>query len=92
MRLQPEQAIEVAHVVDARIDLRRDLLLGTEDVRVVLRARSRTRVSPCSVPVELVAVERRGLGVPDRKVPVAAKLALKRSMWPGQFIGLMPYV
>src|SRR5205823_14918641 len=35
-RLEPDEAVEVLHVVDARVELRRNLLLRAEDVRVVL--------------------------------------------------------
>ena len=37
VRLHPEQAVEVAEVVEAAVELRRDLLARAEDVRVVLR-------------------------------------------------------
>ena len=35
----------------------------------------RTRSRPCSVPAQLVAVQRRGLRVPERQIPVAAQVA-----------------
>ena len=70
MGLESEQAVQVAHVVDAAVDLGRDLLLGAEDVRVVLRdvANAREAVQRSG---ELVAVQRCSLCVADRQVAVA---------------------
>jgi hypothetical protein len=64
-RLEPEPAVEEAEIVDAAVQLRRDLLLRTEDVGVVLRD-----VPDSGEPVQgsgqLVSVKWRRLGVPQR--------------------------
>jgi hypothetical protein len=61
-RLEPEQAVEEAQVVERPVQLGLDLLPGAEDVRVVLR-----HVADAGQPVqragELVPVQGRGLGV-----------------------------
>ena len=72
-RNHAEAVVEVAHELDHRVDLVLDLVLGHEDVRVVLRD-----VLDAQEPVQrsaaLVAMQRRGLRVADRKVAVGAKL------------------
>ncbi len=72
--LHVEEAVEVTDVVEATVHLRGDLLLGAEDVGVVLRhvADAREAVQGSR---ELVAVQGRGLGVADGEVAVASELA-----------------
>ena len=73
-RLDLEEPVEVAEVLEAAVELGVDLLLGAEDVGVVLR-----HVADAGEPVqrsgELVAVERRRLGVAQRQLAVAPQLA-----------------
>src|SRR5205823_1430238 len=67
-----EEAVHVAQVVDASIELPGDLLASAEDVRIVL-----SDVPHAGEPVErageLVAVQRRGLRIPKREIAVAAQ-------------------
>ena len=69
-----EQAVQIVRVVDDAGDLFLDLLLAHEDVRVVLR-----HVPDAEQAVQrardLVAVQRRRLGVPQRQLAVGAQLA-----------------
>ena len=76
-RLDPEEAVEVAEVVEAAVELGVDLLLRAEDVRVVLRHVADAR-EPVQRPGELVAVERRRLGVAQRQLAVAPQLAAEQ--------------
>src|SRR6266536_5292337 len=71
-RLEPEAAVERAEVVDAAVELRRHLLLRAEDVRVVLRHVPDAR-EPVQRTRQLVAVQRRRLGVAERQVAIAAQ-------------------
>src|SRR5579862_2741642 len=72
-RLEPEEVVEEPRVIDDRVDLLLDLVLGEEDVRVVLRD-----VPDAQQAVEgageLVAVERRRLRVADRQVAIRPEL------------------
>ena len=81
-RLEPEQVVDELGEVEAAEDLVLDLLAGAEDVGVVLgdvpdaeEAVQRAR--------QLVAVQRRRLGVAQRQLPVAPQPSAKESMWPG---------
>src|SRR5439155_26930002 len=71
-RGQPEEVVEVARVLDHAVDLVLDLLLGTEDVGIVLRdvPDAEQAVERAS---ELVAMKRRRLRVSDRQLAVAAQ-------------------
>ncbi len=76
-RLDPEEAVEVAEVRETAVELGVDLLLGAEDVRVVLGHIAHAG-EPVERPGELVAVERRRLRVAQRQVAVAAQLAAEQ--------------
>ena len=65
MGLQSEQAVQIAHIVDAPVDLCRDLLLGAEDVRVVLSHVANARQA-MERSGELVSVQWCSLCVADR--------------------------
>ena len=60
--------------VDRRVDLLGHLILGAEDVGVVLRDEADTR-EPVQRAGELVPMQRRRLGIADRQLAVAPKLA-----------------
>src|SRR5438270_6993574 len=68
-RLQAEQVVEESREVDHRVDLVLDLLLGDEDVCVVLGDVAHPEQA-VQRPGELVAVQRRRLRVPDRQVAI----------------------
>ena len=71
-RLEPEEPVEEAEIVDAAVELRRDLLLRAEDVGVVLGDVADAR-EPVQRAGQLVAVQRRRLGVAQRQLAVAAQ-------------------
>ena len=77
-RLHPEQVVEVRRVVEAAEDLVLDLLRRAEDVRVVLRDVPHAQ-QPVQRPGELVAVQRRRLGVAERQLAVAAQPAAEEA-------------
>ena len=73
-RLDPEEAVEVAEVLEARVELAVDLLPRAEDVRIVLGDVPHPR-EPVQRARELVAVERCRLGEAQRQLAVAPELA-----------------
>ena len=75
--LDLEQAVEVPEVVERPVELGVDLLLRAEDVRVVLRHVAHAR-EPVERADELVAMERRRLGVAQRQIAVAPQVASRR--------------
>ncbi len=75
--LHPEKAVEVVDEVDRGIDLGGHLLLGAEDVGVVLGDEPHAGEAVESAR-ELVAVQRCGFGVADRQVAVAPQLAAEQ--------------
>jgi hypothetical protein len=72
-RLEAEQAVDLEAEVDAAGNLVADLLLGAEDVRVVLRegARAQQAVEGAG---GLLAVQQAGLGEAQRQIAVGAGL------------------
>ena len=81
VRRHPEERIEILDELDAGVDLAGHLLLGAEDVRVVLGdvADAQKAVQRAG---ELVPVQGRALGVADRKVSVAAQLRAEQEHVP----------
>src|SRR5919202_668265 len=68
--------VEELEVVEHRVNLRLDVLLRAEHVRVVLAELPRAR-EPLQRPRRLVAVEDRGFGIPDRQLAVAAQAGVE---------------
>ena len=81
-QLEVEQRVEVAAEVQAAQHLLLDLLLGAEDVRVVLRE-VRTRSKPVQHAGGLVAVHQARLGVAHRQVAVGVALGVVQLHVPG---------
>ena len=65
-----EPVVEELEVVEHPVDLVLDVLLGTEDVRVVLAELPRA-CQPLQRAGRLVAVQNGGLGVADREIAIA---------------------
>ena len=74
-RLEAEDLVQEEPEVEAADDLVLDLLLGAEDVGVVLGEGAHPQQA-VQHPAGLVAVDQAGLRVPDRKVPVGAAVGL----------------
>jgi hypothetical protein len=72
--LDAEELVQVADVLDDRVDLRVDLLLRTEDMGVVLVERVETE-EPVQRARRLIAMQRPGLGESQRKIAVAMQPA-----------------
>src|SRR5207248_2862693 len=69
-RHEAEASVEVAEVVDAGVELARNLLLRAENVRVVLRDMAHAG-EPVQRAGELVPVERRSLCIAERELAIA---------------------
>ena len=89
VRRHAEKRVEVVDEVDDPVHLGRNLLLGAEDVGVVLRDVPHAREA-VQRPRELVAVERRRLGVAKRKIAVAAQLGAEQEHVSRAVHGLHP--
>ena len=81
MRRDVEDRVEILRELDAAVDLRRHLLLGAEDVRVVLGhvADAKQAVKRAR---ELVPVQRRALRIADREIAVAPELGAEEEHVP----------
>ena len=80
-RLEPEEAVDVLQIVERAVELGVDLLPRAEDVGVVLRHVADAR-EPVQRAGELVAVQRRGLGVAQRQVAIAPQRAAEEQHVP----------
>ena len=80
-RRHPEELVQVSGVRDDPGNLVLDLVLGAEDVGVVLRDHPDAQ-QPVQRASQFVAVQRRGLGVPDRQLAVTAQLGAEEQHVP----------
>ena len=87
MSVKPKSAIDLLQLRRVGDALVEDLVLGAEDVAVVLREAAHPH-DPVQRAARLVAMALAELAVAHRQVAVAAQLRLEDQHVAGQFIGL----